>query len=72
MSNKKEGTEQATRRRKVVEGKLIDVGLQARAGACGKTSTEKGNICTGKKVYRPPLPSTYKETELLEDPNNIM
>ena len=29
-------------------------------------------ICTGKKVYRNPLPSTYKETELLEDLNDGM
>ena len=29
-------------------------------------------ICTGKKVYRHPLKSTYKETEILEDINKGM
>ena len=33
-------------------------------------STEKGVIHTGKKVYRPPIPSTYKEIELLKYFNN--
>ena len=33
---------------------------------CGKTPTEKGDILIGKKVYRPPLPSTYNEAESLE------
>ena len=33
---------------------------------------EKGVMSTGKKVYRPPLPSTYKETELSEDLNDGM
>ena len=28
-----------------------------------KKPTEKGVIHTGNKVYMPPLPSTYKETE---------
>ena len=40
--------------------------------ACRKTFKEKGAICTGKKVYRPPLPSTYKKTELSEDLNDSM
>ena len=29
-------------------------------------------MCTGKKVYRPPLPLTYKEIEFLEELNNSM
>ena len=32
----------------------------------------KGVIRTGKKVYRPPLPSTYKETEISEELNDGM
>ena len=32
----------------------------------------KGVIRIGKKVYRLPLPSTYKETELSHDLNNGM
>ena len=32
--------------------------------------SEKGVMRTGKKVYRPPLTSTYKETKLLEYLNN--
>ena len=39
--------------------------------ACVKT-IEHGVIHTGKKVYRPPLPSTYKETEFWEGLNNGM
>ena len=37
-----------------------------------KNPKEKGVIRTEKKFYRPPLPSTYQETELLEDLNNGM
>ena len=37
-----------------------------------KTPIEKGVIQTGKKVYRPPLPPTYKETELSEDLDDVM
>ena len=37
-----------------------------------KPPPEKVVICTGKKVYRPPLSSTYKEIELLEELKNIM
>ena len=37
-----------------------------------KKTTDKGVIITGKKLYRPPLPSIYKETELSEDLNNGM
>ena len=35
----------------------------------GKNPKEKGVIRTRKKLYRLPLPYTYKETELLEDLN---
>ena len=59
-------------RQKLVEGQTIAVGVDAGADACGKNPIEKGVISTGKKVYRPPLPSTYKETELLEDLNDGM
>ena len=38
----------------------------------GGDPIEKGVILTGKKVYRPSLPSTYKETELLEELNDGM
>ena len=55
---------------KGVEGHTIAVGVEARVEACGKTPKEKGVIHTGKKVYRPPLPSTCKEMELLEDLND--
>ena len=33
---------------------------------------ENGGIRTGKKVYRAPLPSTYKETEVSEELNDGM
>ena len=40
--------------------------------ACGKPHTKKVVIHTVNKFYRLPLPSTYKETELLEELNNGM
>ena len=40
--------------------------------ACGKPHKKKVVIHTVKKFYRPPLTSTYKETELLEELNNGM
>ena len=46
------------------------VGVDAGEEACGKNPTEKGDIRTGKKVYRPPITSTYKETEIFEELNN--
>ena len=49
---------------KGVEYQTKSVGVDAGAEARRKTPTEKGVIRTGKKVYRPPLPSTYKETEI--------
>ena len=33
---------------------------------------EKGVIITKKEVYRPPLLSTYKETEISNNLNNYM
>ena len=38
----------------------------------GVNPTEKGVISTVKKVYRPPLTFTYKETYLSQDLNNGM
>ena len=64
--------DKAIKRRKGVESYPTPVGVEAGAEACGKNPTEKVVIHTGKKVYRPPLPSTYKETELSENLNNGM
>ena len=72
MLNEVQGTDQATKRQKGVEIQTITVGVQARAKACGTPPTEKWVIRTGKKVFIPPLPSTYKETELLKDINGGM
>ena len=47
-------------RHKGVEGQPISVGVDAGAEACGKNPIEKGVIRIRKKVYKPPLPSTYK------------
>ena len=60
----------AIKRKKLVEGQPISVCIDTGAEACGKNPTEKGVIRTGEKLYRPPLPSTYKETEILEDLND--
>ena len=51
---------------------LPQTSLWSGAEACRNPPKEKGVINTGKKVYRPPLPSTYKETELSEDLNDGM
>ena len=64
--------DKAIKRRKVVESYPIAVGVEVGAEICREKPTEKGVICTGKKVYRHPLPSTYKETELSEDLNDGM
>ena len=53
---------QATKIRKGVNRQTISVGVEARAEACGETP--------GNKFYRIPLPSTYKETEILDNLNN--
>ena len=52
------------------ERQPIDIGIGKIAEASGKITPEKGDILTGKKFYRSPLPSTYKEMELLEDLND--
>ena len=62
--------DQSTKIRKGVEINPIAVDVEARAYACGKKPTEKGVIRTGKKVYRNPIPSTNKETELPENIND--
>ena len=54
--------DKSTKRLKPVERHPIAVGVEARENECGENPTEKRVICTGKKVYRPPLSSTYKET----------
>ena len=69
-SKQGQGMDKAIKRQKWVEIQPIAVGVDAGEEACGKTSTKKEVICTGKKVYMPPLPYTYKETELSEDLNN--
>ena len=63
-SNQEQEMDKSTKRRKVFEIHPIDVGGDVGAESCRENLTEKGVILTGKKVYRPPLPSTYKETEL--------
>ena len=62
--------DKSTKRRKGVERQTIAVGVEARSYECEKKPIEKGVIHTGKKVYRHPIPSTYKEIELLEDLND--
>ena len=59
--------DKATKIRKLIENQPVDVGVESGAEACGKTPTQKVVIRTGKKFYSPPLPYTYKETELSED-----
>ena len=70
--NQEQEMDKSINRFKGVESQSIYVGFGAGAEVWGKPPTEKGVICTGKKVYRPPLPSTYKERELLEDINDDM
>ena len=38
----------------------------------GGESPGEGVICKYRKVYRPLTPSTYKETEILEDLNDVI
>ena len=64
--------DKAIKIRKGIEIQPIYLGVETRADACGKPPTEKGVIRKRKKVYMPPLPSTYKETELLDDLNDGM
>ena len=55
--------------RKLIESHPIAIGVEAGAEAYGKNPTKKEVVRTEKKFYRPPLPSTYKGTKLLEDLN---
>ena len=71
-SNQEQGMDKSIKRQKLFESQTIAVGVDAVSEVCGKNPTEQGVIRTGKKVYRPPLTSTYKETELLEDLNDGM
>ena len=71
-SNQEQGMDKSTERRKGVKRQPIVMGVDSGAEACKKNSTETGVMRTGKKVYRPPLTSTYKEKELSEDLNNGM
>ena len=64
--------DKAIKRQKIVEYHTIAVGIEAGAESCGKPCIEKVFIRTEKKVYWPPLPSTYEETELSEDLNDGM
>ena len=64
--------DKSIKRRKGVEIQTISVGVEAREDTCGKNPIEKGVVCTGKKFYRPALPSTYKETGISEDLNSGM
>ena len=62
--------DQAIKIRKGVKIHPIAVGVESRTEAYREPPSETGVIHTGKKVYRPPLPYTYKETEILEDLND--
>ena len=55
---------------KVVEVQPIYLGVDTGEEVCGKPPIEKGVIYTGKKLYRHPIPSNYKEKELSEDLND--
>ena len=48
------------------ESWTIAVGVEARTEACGEPLPIKGSYTHRGKFYRHPLPSTYKEIELLE------
>ena len=52
----------ANKRQKGVKGHTIAICVQTRGDAYGEPPPEKGFISTVKKLYRPPLTSTYKET----------
>ena len=69
-SNQEQETDKATNRQKRVEGQLISVGVETGEDAGRKPPIKKGVILTRKKVYRPPLTSIYKETELSEELND--
>ena len=46
---------------KAVEDQPIEVDVGSRAKTCGEKTPEMRPILTGNKVYRLPLPPTYKE-----------
>ena len=71
-SNQEQGMDKSIKRLKVVESKPIAIGVEARSDACVKNPIEKGVICAGKKVYRPILPYTYRETKLSDYLNDRM
>ena len=71
-SNQEQGMDKYIKRQKGAECQPISVGVVAGVEVCGKLPIEKGVIRTGKKVYKPPLTSTYKETEHSEDLNDGM
>ena len=71
-SNQEQGMDKAIKGCKWVEIQPIAVGVEARADECEKKLIKNGVIRTGKKIYRPQIPSNYKETELSEDLNNVM
>ena len=57
---------------KVFENHPIALGVEERGKACRKKPKEKGFKGTEKKVYRPQIPSTHKETELSQNLNDGM
>ena len=71
-SNQEQGLDNSNNIWKRVEGYPIAIVVGARADAWSKDPTEKVVIHIGKKVYWPPLPSTYKKRKLSEDCNNGM
>ena len=64
--------EKSSKKNKGVESEYTDVCVEARADTCVKPPIEMGVIVTGKKVYRLPLLSIYKEMDLPEDLNDGM
>ena len=63
---------QSTKRWKVVEGHTIAIVVESRSESHREKISEKGGIITGRKVYSPPLTSTYRETDLSGSLNNGM
>ena len=67
MLNKDHDSGQYTKRSKGLEIKTMAIGVESRVEAHWDKPPEKEVIHTGRKVYRPQLPSTYKKTELSDD-----
>ena len=63
IANKKQFMYQSTKRRKGIEVRPIAVDVEARAEVYrgGGAPPEKIVIHKGEKLYRPSIPSTYKE-----------